>query len=272
MPAGSTQFLHERFVVKLSDAFRTAFPGGRAGRRSEVARWRKGVLSDPRLSDARWRVMRGSEEGRGQIAAIEERLEADEQKMKAVSPPVFLNLAKAAVGLEAYEHVMGDKQSWSDADAERLGREYGRQLARLCGPPILYQLHAVLKRMASVAGGPEGSAWLKGNEPELVAQWQQMDGMQQETLLRRCEHALQHTEEFVAVGLKHHGEMPSPAQVVAYLPTAEVLLQTTPLLPQQPVEGCPACTQEHQAHTQHSLDRRRFIPTSRRDTLLRKGW
>ncbi|EGU11142.1 Fatty acid desaturase [Rhodotorula toruloides ATCC 204091] len=162
--------------------------------------------------------MRGSEEGRGQIAAIEERLEADEQKMKAVSPPVFLNLAKAAVGLEAYEHVMGDKQSWSDADAERLGREYGRQLARLCGPPILYQLHAVLKRMASVAGGPEGSAWLKGNEPELVAQWQQMDGMQQETLLRRCEHALQHTEEF------------------------------------------------------HSLDRRRFIPTSRRDTLLRKGW
>lgn len=86
-------------MVKLSDAFRTAFPGGRAARRSEVARWRKGVLSDPRLSDARWRVMRGSEEGRGQIAAIEERLEADEQKMKAVSPPVFLNLAKAAVCL-----------------------------------------------------------------------------------------------------------------------------------------------------------------------------
>ncbi|BGO95045.1 hypothetical protein NBRC10512_006490 [Rhodotorula toruloides] len=161
--------------------------------------------------------MRGSEEGRNQITAIEERLEADEKKMAAVSPPVFLNLAKAAVGLEAYEHVMGDKQSWSDADAERLGGEYGRQLGCLCGPPILDQLRAVLKQMASVAGRPEGSAWLKDTEPETVARWRQMTGIQQETLLRRCEHALQHTEEFVALGLQHHGRMASPAQVVAYL-------------------------------------------------------
>lgn len=49
--------------------------------------------------------MRGSEEGRNQITAIEERLEADEKKMAAVSPPVFLNLAKAAVRLLFFSDV-----------------------------------------------------------------------------------------------------------------------------------------------------------------------